>query len=91
MRYDVAKKSALCTKHKEFFLSAAGGLWDCEILSIPHCMDHRLTDDGEVVSLTHRPRSRRKFIDEANVSGIIRFEDGDDIAILLICRLRLCE
>jgi hypothetical protein len=24
---------------------------------IPHCLDNRLTDDGEIVSLTLRPRS----------------------------------
>jgi hypothetical protein len=27
------------------------------MLRIPHCLDNRLTDGGEVVSLTHRPRS----------------------------------
>jgi hypothetical protein len=26
------------------------------MLGIPHCLDSRLTDGGEVVSLTHRPR-----------------------------------
>jgi hypothetical protein len=28
----------------------------CETLRIPECLDNRLTDIGEVVSLTHRPR-----------------------------------
>jgi hypothetical protein len=28
-----------------------------EMLRIPHCLDNRPTDDGEVVSPTHRPRS----------------------------------
>jgi hypothetical protein len=27
-----------------------------EMLRIPHCLDSGLTDGGEVVSLTHRPR-----------------------------------
>jgi hypothetical protein len=27
------------------------------MLRIPHCLDSRLIDGGEVVSLTHRPRS----------------------------------
>jgi hypothetical protein len=31
------------------------GLKGCEMLRIPHCVDNRLTDDGKVVSLTHRP------------------------------------
>jgi hypothetical protein len=27
------------------------------MLRIPHCLDNRLTDNGKVVSPTHRPRS----------------------------------
>jgi hypothetical protein len=27
------------------------------MLRIPHCLDNRLTDDGEVISPTYRPRS----------------------------------
>jgi hypothetical protein len=27
------------------------------MLRIPHCLDNRLTDGGEAVSLTHSPRS----------------------------------
>jgi hypothetical protein len=27
------------------------------MLRIPHCLDNRLTDDGKVVTLTHRPSS----------------------------------
>jgi hypothetical protein len=33
------------------------GLYGCEILRIPHCLDNRLTDGGEVVSPTHPPHS----------------------------------
>jgi hypothetical protein len=33
------------------------GLYGSEMLRIPHCLDKRLTDGGEVVSLMHRPRS----------------------------------
>jgi hypothetical protein len=29
------------------------GLWVCEMLRIPHCIDTRLTNGGEVVSLMH--------------------------------------
>jgi hypothetical protein len=36
------------------------GLYDCEMLRIPHCLDSRLTDGGKVVSLTHGPRSTQK-------------------------------
>jgi hypothetical protein len=28
------------------------------MLRIPHCLDNQLTDGGEVISLTHQPRSR---------------------------------
>jgi hypothetical protein len=30
-----------------------GGLWGCEMLRIPHCVDSRLTHGGEVVRLTY--------------------------------------
>jgi hypothetical protein len=33
------------------------GLWGCEVLRIPHCLDSRLIDGCEVVNPTHRPRS----------------------------------
>jgi hypothetical protein len=33
-----------------------GGLSGCEMLRIPHCLNNRLTDGGEVVSFTGRPR-----------------------------------
>jgi hypothetical protein len=33
------------------------GLWGCEMLRIPHCIDNRLTDDGKVVSPMHPPPS----------------------------------
>jgi hypothetical protein len=32
------------------------GPWGCERLRHPHFLDNRLTDGGEVVSLTRRPR-----------------------------------
>jgi hypothetical protein len=31
------------------------GVQDCEMLRVPHCLDSRLTDGDEVVSLTRRP------------------------------------
>jgi hypothetical protein len=31
------------------------GLWGCEMLRIPHCLDIWLTDGGKVASPTHRP------------------------------------
>jgi hypothetical protein len=34
-----------------------GGLYGCEMLRIPHCLDNRLTDGGKIISPTHRPRS----------------------------------
>jgi hypothetical protein len=38
-------------------VTGRGGLHGCEMLRIPYCLYSRLTDGGEVVSLTHRPRS----------------------------------
>jgi hypothetical protein len=40
-----------------FPVTGRGGLLGCEMLRIPHCVDNRLTDGGQVVSLTRRPRS----------------------------------
>jgi hypothetical protein len=33
-----------------------GGLQSCEKSRLPHCLDNRLRDGGEVVGLTRRPR-----------------------------------
>jgi hypothetical protein len=38
-------------------VTCRGGLWCCQMLKIPHCLDSRLTDGGKVVSPTHRLRS----------------------------------
>jgi hypothetical protein len=38
-----------------FFVAGRGGLYGCEMLRIPCCLDNRLTDGGKVVSPTHRP------------------------------------
>jgi hypothetical protein len=38
-------------------VTGRGGLYGCEMLRILHFLDNRLTDGGEDVSLTHRPRS----------------------------------
>jgi hypothetical protein len=35
--------------------TARGAPYDCETSRSPHFLDNRLTDDGEVVSLTRRP------------------------------------
>jgi hypothetical protein len=34
-----------------------GGLYGCEMLRIPYCLDNRQTFGSEVVSLMHWPRS----------------------------------
>jgi hypothetical protein len=44
-------------KSKTFRVIGRGGLYGCEILRISHCLDIRLADGGDVVSLTHRSRS----------------------------------
>jgi hypothetical protein len=40
-----------------FLVTEHGGLYSCEMLRIPQCLDNRLRDDGKVVSPTHKPRS----------------------------------
>jgi hypothetical protein len=32
-----------------------GGPYDCELSSLPHFLGNRLTDGGEIISLTRRP------------------------------------
>jgi hypothetical protein len=36
-------------------VTGLGGLYGCEMLRIPHCLDNRPTDGGKVLSLTHLP------------------------------------
>jgi hypothetical protein len=42
---------------KAIRVTGRGGQYGCHMLRIPHCLDNRLTDGGEVVRLTRRPRS----------------------------------
>jgi hypothetical protein len=35
-------------------ITGLGGLWGCEMLRIPHCLDDRQTDGGKVVIPTHQ-------------------------------------
>jgi hypothetical protein len=37
-------------------VTGRGGLYVCETSRLPHFLDNRLTDGGEVVSRTHLPR-----------------------------------
>jgi hypothetical protein len=47
-----------------------GGLRGCETSRLPHFLDNRLTDGGEVFSLTRRPSSTpRKFQVLISVTG----------------------
>jgi hypothetical protein len=39
------------SKSKVIPVTGRGGLYDCEMLSIPHCVDNRLTDGDNVASL----------------------------------------
>jgi hypothetical protein len=47
---DVKKK-----KGKAIPVPGHGGPWGCETLRVPQYLDNRLTDGGQVVSLTRRP------------------------------------
>jgi hypothetical protein len=58
------KKRKLCqlwnrssTKLKAIPVTDRGGLWGCEMLRIPHCVENLFTNGGEVVSPTHPPLS----------------------------------
>jgi hypothetical protein len=48
-------------KDKAIPVTSRGGLKGCETLRLPHFPDSRLTDDGEVVSLTRRPPFAQKI------------------------------
>jgi hypothetical protein len=42
-------------KHKAIPVTGHGGPYDCEMSRLPHFLDNRLTDGGEVVGLKRRP------------------------------------
>jgi hypothetical protein len=42
-------------KGKAVHVTGQGDPWGCETSRLPHFLDNRLTDGGEVVSLTRRP------------------------------------
>jgi hypothetical protein len=44
-------------------VTGRGGPYSCETSKLPHFLDNRITDDGEVVSLTRRaPFTPRKIL-----------------------------
>jgi hypothetical protein len=53
-------------KGKTIPVTGCGGPWCCETSSLPHFLEYRLTDDGEVVSLTSRPPFTRRKIHSTN-------------------------
>jgi hypothetical protein len=57
------------TKNKAIFVTGRAGLYGCEMLRIPHCLDNRLTGGGKFVSLTRRlpPYSPETYL--ISVSG----------------------
>jgi hypothetical protein len=57
MQYTTHKLLYEVKKSKAIIVTGRGGLQDCEMLRIPHCVDNRLTDGGKAVNLKHRPRS----------------------------------
>jgi hypothetical protein len=52
----VVTKMIRSKKSKAIPVTGLGGLWGCEMLRIPHCLDNRLTDGGKVISPTHPPQ-----------------------------------
>jgi hypothetical protein len=67
-------------KRKAVPVTGRGGPQSCEASRIPHFLDNRLTDDGEVVSLTRRPPftpqedSWYSFLLEAESIPIVQLE-----------------
>jgi hypothetical protein len=55
--YVVLKNFKKQVKSKAIPVTGRGGVWGCDTLRIPHCLDNRLTDGGNIVIPTHRPRS----------------------------------
>jgi hypothetical protein len=58
-------------------VTGGGGPQDCEASRLPHCLDNRLTDDGEVISLTRRPPFAARKIsvrDCVDPKAIVRLE-----------------
>jgi hypothetical protein len=49
--------NSMFIKSKATPVTGLEGLQGCEMLRIPHCLDKRITDGDEIVSLTHRQRS----------------------------------
>jgi hypothetical protein len=49
------KCNATLKNVKAILVTCRVGASSCETSRLPHCLDNRLTDGGEVVSLTRRP------------------------------------
>jgi hypothetical protein len=49
----IGVKQQICIS-KAIPVTGRGGLWDCEMLRIPYCLDNRLTDGVKVVSPMQR-------------------------------------
>jgi hypothetical protein len=47
--------SGRVNRSKAIPVTGRGGLYDCKMLRILHCLDNRLIDGGKVVSPTDRP------------------------------------
>jgi hypothetical protein len=47
-------------KRKAISLTGIGDPYVCDMLSIPHCLDNRLADGGEPVTVVRRPRFTSK-------------------------------
>jgi hypothetical protein len=48
-------RSEVKVKIKAILVTGRGSPWVCETSRLPHFLDNRLTDGGEVVSFTRRP------------------------------------
>jgi hypothetical protein len=55
METNVRIMSNKSKKYNTIAVTGRGGLEDCEMLRVPHCLDNRHRDGDEVVNLMHRP------------------------------------
>jgi hypothetical protein len=53
--FDLSISYSNKVKSKAISVTGRRGPKDCEKSRLPHFLDNRLTDDGEIVSLTRRP------------------------------------
>jgi hypothetical protein len=100
--YGVSSAGKEVKKIKAIPVTGCGGLRGCEASKFPHLLDTRITDGGEVVSLTRRPAglnpqkdSRYPFMLDAGghsaAGRIMSTEKSSDLIGKRTCDLLACR